>query len=228
MEQGIPTAGLLFVGGIVAILLGVAALVQAGRNPKEYGGKGPALVGIVAAGFSIVVSPFILGMGAAIAIPLLLRGRVSANEAGAIGDLRTLAAAERTYAAKNGAFVDRVECLEDPRPCLKGASAPFITHIPENRAGYVRSFHPGLPVGAEDIRGLGLSPTSLQACAFVAVPLVRGQTGVRSFCADSAGEFCYLGSGGRPAVVAGACVTKVRSSDRGLGLCAPAGDPSQP
>ena len=44
----------------------------------------------------------IIGIIAAIAIPSLLRARVSANEAQAIGDTRSVISAEQTYASANG------------------------------------------------------------------------------------------------------------------------------
>ena len=46
----------------------------------------------------------IIGIIAAIAIPSLLRARVSANEAQAIGDTRSVISAEQTYASANGGF----------------------------------------------------------------------------------------------------------------------------
>ena len=46
----------------------------------------------------------IIGIIAAIAIPSLLRARVSANEAQAIGDSRSVISAEQTYASANGGY----------------------------------------------------------------------------------------------------------------------------
>src|SRR4051812_438013 len=43
----------------------------------------------------------IIGIIAAIAIPSLLRARVSANEAGAIGDTRTIVSGEAAYQSAN-------------------------------------------------------------------------------------------------------------------------------
>src|SRR6185295_14038416 len=86
---GLPTIGLLGVGAMVGIILGVIALVKASRAPAEYGGRGMAVAGIALAVVSILLTPFI-GIIAAIAIPSLLRARISANESAAIGDIRAV------------------------------------------------------------------------------------------------------------------------------------------
>ena len=50
----------------------------------------------------------IIGIIAAIAIPSLLRARVSANEAQAIGDTRSVISAEQTYASANGGYFGNI------------------------------------------------------------------------------------------------------------------------
>src|SRR5687767_6068788 len=77
---GLPTLGLVGVGALAGIVLGIVALVKASRAPGEYGGRGLAVAGIALSTISIVVMPFVLGIVAAIAIPSLLRARISANE----------------------------------------------------------------------------------------------------------------------------------------------------
>ena len=44
----VPTLGCLGVGAVLSIVLGITALVRAGRDPREYGGRGFAIGGIVA------------------------------------------------------------------------------------------------------------------------------------------------------------------------------------
>ncbi len=57
----------------------------------------------------------IIGIIAAIAIPSLLRARISANEAATIGDIRTLISAEAAYQSANGGMYDSVlACLTAP------------------------------------------------------------------------------------------------------------------
>src|SRR5687768_14371196 len=93
----LPTIGILLVGAMLSVILGVAALVKARDQPAEYGGRSMAIAGIVLSALSIVVMPFVLGIGAAIAIPSFLRARVSANEAAAIADVRAVVIAEIRY-----------------------------------------------------------------------------------------------------------------------------------
>ena len=52
----------------------------------------------------------IIGIIAAIAIPSLLRARVSANEAAAIGDIRTVISAQAAYQSSNAGFYDNLPC----------------------------------------------------------------------------------------------------------------------
>ena len=67
----------------------------------------------------------IIGIIAAIAIPSLLRARVSANESATIGDIRTVISGQAAYQSANGGWYDG-------RP-----------HLPHRPAGRV---HPELPV----------------------------------------------------------------------------------
>jgi len=56
----------------------------------------------------------IIGIIAAIAIPSLLRARVSANEAQVIGDTRSVISAEAVYASANGGLYAPLENLVQP------------------------------------------------------------------------------------------------------------------
>jgi TonB family protein len=53
---GLPTAGLLVVGGLLGLTLGVVALVKAFRDPTTYSGKDLAWAGIVTNTFSLVAA----------------------------------------------------------------------------------------------------------------------------------------------------------------------------
>jgi hypothetical protein len=187
----LPTIGLLLVGAMTSVVLGVVALVKASREPEEYGGKGLAITGIVLSAVSILIIPFI-GIIAAIAIPSLLRARVSANEAAALGDVRDVIMAEAQYQNANAGYFDRLECLAAPQGCIPGGHGPSV--ISERLLstavdkGYRRTFHPGPRVEPSPAKA---SPSSLMAFAYVATPAVPGQTGVRTFCGDASGRICY-------------------------------------
>jgi hypothetical protein len=166
-----------------------------------------ATVAIVAAVVLLLVVASV-GIIAAIAIPSLLRARISANESQAIGDLRTLISAEVTYASRNGGFYDRLECLARPVECLPGyrADEPVFLYevFPAVRSGYNREFHGGPPADASQVAFASLSPSSVQSFAYIAYP-VSPSTGSRGFCADHTGLICVTMDGSKPPVVDGQC-----------------------
>ena len=74
----------------------------------------------------------IIGIIAAIAIPSLLRARVSANESATLGDIRTLISAQAAYQSANSGFYDgNLSCLTEPS---NGACIPSYpidrAHVP--------------------------------------------------------------------------------------------------
>lgn len=195
---GLPTGGCVGVGGLVGVILGIVALVKANSSPNEYGGKGLAIGGIVTSGLSLVLAPAIIGIVAAIAIPSFLRARLTANEAAAIGDLRTFISAEVAYqSAADGAF-GRPECLAKPASCIPKYQGPVFLDAAlaslAPKTGYKRAFIPGPSKG----RGI-------ESYVIVLEPLQPKQTGVRAFCGDSSGAICYTADGSKPPVVDGAC-----------------------
>src|SRR2546428_7984771 len=66
----------------------------------------------------------IIGIIAAIAIPSLLRARVSANESATIGDTRTVISAEAAYQSAASGFYGELTCLSVPGPCIIGYVGP--------------------------------------------------------------------------------------------------------
>ncbi len=202
---GLPTLGCLGVGALLSVIFGIIALVRAGREPQRYGGKGFAIGGIVASALSILVAPFI-GIIAAIAIPSLLRARILANEAGAIGDVRTVLSGQAAYQGSNCGAYGPLECLAAPSApgCLPNHPAGSATFLdPEiaslqTRRGYTRSFYSGSPV--EGCPG----GRAYNAFAYVAVPASK-QTGVRGFCGDATGIVCVTADGSSPMITEGRC-----------------------
>ena len=132
----------------------------------------------------------IIGIIAAIAIPSLLRARVSANEAGAIGDTRTVISGEAAYQSANSGFYGDISCLATPTSCIAGYPTNGPTFLDSSIAvaggattkqGYARTFtvtastSAGAPTGAVDV------------FCYQTSPAVAGKTGVRSFGGDSSG-----------------------------------------
>src|SRR5256712_2081935 len=68
----------------------------------------------------------IIGIIAAIAIPSLLRARVSANETAAIGDTRTVISAEAAYQSAASGFYGELTSLSVPGPCIAGYVGPSL------------------------------------------------------------------------------------------------------
>src|SRR5688572_3605193 len=93
----------------------------------------------------------IIGIIAAVAIPSLLRARVSANESATLGDIRTLISAQATYQAANSGFYDgNLSCLTAP---YVGCIPSYPTIAPtfldsqlaslQTKSGYNRSYRSG-------------------------------------------------------------------------------------
>lgn len=132
------------------------------------------------------------------------------NDSHAIGDLRTMLSAETAYQSANQGWFDTVECLVRPRGCIPGYTGPSFLNADfarELRYCYHFEFHPGSAAGADAVRAMGASPSSLSAFAYVAEPSNR--CAERAYCIDSSkgwsGSICAT-RGGRPRVERGACV----------------------
>ena len=127
----------------------------------------------------------IIGIIAAIAIPSLLRARVSANEAGTIGDIRAVISSQVAYQSASGGVYGPITCLSSPSGsnCITGyaAAAPTfldatMTNTSLTKSGYSRNF------SVETAGG---------AFGYSADPVTVNQTGVRYFGGDSSGRVCF-------------------------------------
>ena len=145
----------------------------------------------------------IIGIIAAIAIPSLLRARVSANESATIGDIRTVISAQAAYQSANAGYYDSsFPCFFIPSSCIPSypSNAPtFLDSQVSNllpKSGYSRSAGSfGAPPAP---RPPAASPTSVAAFGYHATPINIGQTGVRGFGGDSSGVICYSTNGVNP------------------------------
>ena len=129
----------------------------------------------------------IIGIIAAIAIPSLLRARVSANEAGAIGDARTVVSGEAAFQSANSGFYGNITCLSVPSGCINNYSAAAPTFLDTaitglgTKQGYARKFTPGTAATNPG------ATASIEQFCYGAMPSVANKTGVRSFGADDSG-----------------------------------------
>jgi type IV pilus assembly protein PilA len=143
-------------------------------------------------GFSLIellIVVAIILIIAAIAIPNLLRSRIAANEASAVGSVRTLNTAEITYAST---YPDTgFTCTLTNLGPLAGGGTPTTAGanlIDSVLAGGTKS---GYTLG---LTGCGAS--GIQTSYFVTnTPVTEGQTGIRSFCSDQSGVIRYNATG---------------------------------
>ena len=153
----------------------------------------------------------IIGIIAAIAIPSLLRARVSANESATVGDIRTVISAQAAFQSANGGFYTSTwNCLVQPTPaaCIPNYPTNGPTFVDsqlaslQGKSGYFRttpSFG-AAPVPLPAVSGA----SSVSAYVYSASPLNVGQTGVRGFAGDSSGVICFSSTGVQPPNGAGA------------------------
>ncbi len=129
----------------------------------------------------------IIGVIAAIAVPGLLRARMSGNESSAIGSLRAIDSGEVSYSTACGAnaFATTLPTLGVPPP---GGTQAFLSldltgAVNPQKSGYVYSLAAGLgsSPGPADCNG---TPTETVYYA-TAVPVTPGMTGNRAFASNS-------------------------------------------
>ena len=94
----IPLLGFIF--SILALVLGIVAVVKISKKENNLKGEGLAISGIVLGAVGIIIIP-IIALLAAIAIPNLLMARRSANDAAAKANVRTISTAIETCALVN-------------------------------------------------------------------------------------------------------------------------------
>ena len=130
----------------------------------------------------------IIGIIAAIAIPGLLRARMSGNEASAIGSLRAINTAQQNYSQLCNGYSPNLVTLGAPNNYL----SPDMSADPTTKSGYVTSD-----------AGVGLAvPVTVAACGAPQVdffseshPLNKGTTGTRAFGTNSQGTIWQDTSG---------------------------------
>ena len=152
-----------------------------------------------ASGFTLIellIVVAIIGIIAAIAIPSLIRARVSANESATIGDIRTVISAEAAYHSASGGNYGVLTCLLRPNSvgCAAGTAPVAPTYLDSQiaslvtKSGYNRIFDASALVP-------GGRAGDLTCYVYQTVPASLGQTGVRGFAADCAGNICMTTDG---------------------------------
>jgi prepilin-type N-terminal cleavage/methylation domain-containing protein len=137
----------------------------------------------------------IIGIIAAIAIPNLLRARVSANEAQAVGDTRSVASAEATYAIGNCGWyaglpnLTRADDGQVGIPNYPAQAPEFLSGDlgmlnAYTKAGYNRTWTAGQPPA---VPNANCDPASVLTYCYDSFPAQLGITGQRAFTSDHGG-----------------------------------------
>jgi type IV pilus assembly protein PilA len=158
-------------------------------------------------GFSLIellIVVAIILIIAAIAIPNLLRSRMAANEASAVGSIRTITTAAITYNSTYGqGFATKLVQLGGTAATAATGlatcdSALLLDSVlggadPSKKSGYSFSILAG--DGKSVLVGKCATPASTDGYGALAVPTTVGTTGQRSFCSDAGGVIRFDATG---------------------------------
>lgn len=170
---------------IAAVVLGHIALSEIKRSAGRLAGRGMALAGLILGYLGVAFVPFILII-AAIAIPNLLRSKMAANEASAVGSLRTLNTAMVTYATE----CPKIGYPKDLRNLGPGSGTEQCAHadLVEAQLGTALPVKHGYHfsyTARVDANGL------VTGYALAADPVTPGTSGIRHFFTDESGVIRY-------------------------------------
>jgi type IV pilus assembly protein PilA len=140
----------------------------------------------------------VVGILAALTVPGLMRAKMSANEASAIGSLKAINVAQAAYAASaaSGGYATQLNVLGTPCP---GQSTTFLS--PELAAD------PSMKSGYDIVLAAGVSGPGPNDCNgsatregyyLTAAPSSAGATGRRAFATSSAQVIYVVASGAPP------------------------------
>jgi prepilin-type N-terminal cleavage/methylation domain-containing protein len=138
----------------------------------------------------------IIGIIAAIAVPGLLRARMSGNEVSAIGSLRAINSAQSTFSSSCGGngYAKQLQDLNQPP---SGSTAGFISpDLATNgvlKSGYLVNI--SADSGASDLGTACNGATTTSSYFAEAHPAQVGSSGQRSFGTDSRGTIYFLNTG---------------------------------
>jgi prepilin-type N-terminal cleavage/methylation domain-containing protein len=141
-------------------------------------------------GFSLIellIVVAIILVIAAIAIPNLLRSRIAANEASAVGSLRTINTAQVTYCMTypGHGYADDLSLLGGTGTVASSAAALLL----DNVLGCLGATNPGsiCTKGGYNFQISGTTSLPVATYNTSGAPISPGQTGVRYFYSDASG-----------------------------------------
>jgi type IV pilus assembly protein PilA len=143
----------------------------------------------------------IIGILVAIAIPSLVRARMTANEASAIASLRALNSAETTYAtvAGHGGYATLLSVLGTPCP---GSQVPFISPDLSTDPSLKSGYRVSVAAATGSTPGVDDCNNSATATAYYSTAVPQSSlTGRRAFGSSGNGSIFYDDSGVPPTEV---------------------------
>jgi type IV pilus assembly protein PilA len=148
----------------------------------------------------------IIGIIAAIAVPGLLRARMSGNETSAIGSMRAINSAQTNYSAAAGQGGNAVDLptLADPCMMVPGSQGFISPDLDQTATGVTAFGATGVAKSGYNIDMAGNGTVGPNDCngaatntdySATAVPITPGSTGVRGFVTNGAGTIYFSPDG---------------------------------
>jgi type IV pilus assembly protein PilA len=163
-------------------------------------------------GFSLIellIVVAIILIIAAIAIPNLLRSRMAANEASAVGSIRTVNTAAISFNSSygDGFPTNLAQIGTTGTGVVSCKNAEYLDSVLTlgTKSGYTFAVGGGATPWPAASVPAGCVAGSVDGYTVTAVPATLGTTGQRSFCSDATGVIRFDATGTAPAVAAGLC-----------------------
>ena len=160
-------------------------------KPMNDGQKGFSLIELL-----IVVA--IILIIAAIAIPNLLRSRMAANEASAVGSIRTMNTAAITYGSIYGnGFPPSLTAIGTSTGNVSCTNSQLIDSVLTSgtKSGYNFALHHGQTVLTSASSSCSGGYGYADGYTVTATPITTGTTGQRGFCSDASGVIRFNSAG---------------------------------